>query len=434
MSLRARIGAAMRNRIAQNTMALYASQLLLGLVPLVTLPWIARALGAAEFGEVVYTQSFAWLLAMVGEYGFRLSGTRAVARVREDPERLAETVAGIQGAKLALAGVSTVLALVALMLVPRFREDPGLLALGWLLGTVQGFDPLWYFAGVERLRFTAAMEATVRVLTAVAIIALIHEPGQGKAVLAIWCAGLGLSSFGLMAIMYASVPFRRARIAASVAALREGWSLFVNSAAISIYTSGTVFLLGFVASNAQLAIFGAAERVIRAALRALSPITAAAYPRVTFLLESRRVDRAQRLSAIALAALAGLGTVSAIAIIVLAPAIVDFLFGAGFEGVVGVMRVLALLMPLVALAGALSGFWLLPRGLDRVFVRTTIAAGLASVVLVLAVGSAAGALGAAWVLVGLEAGVVVALAVATHRRGLFPSVAQALGRAAPDPS
>src|SRR6185436_5080934 len=111
-----------------------------------------------------------------------------------------------------------------------------------------------------------------------------------------------------------------------------------------------------------------------------------------------------------------------------APAIVDFLFGDGFGGTVGVMRVLALLMPLVALAGALSGFWLLPRGLDRVFVRTTIAAGLASIVLVLAVG------GAAWVLVGLEAGVVLALAIAIHRRGLFPTAAQARGRPAPDPS
>ena len=114
MALRARIGAAMRNRIAQNTIALYASQLLLGLVPLVTLPWIARALGAAEFGEVVYTQSFAWLLAMVGEYGFRLSGTRAVAGCARTRSGWPGHVAGIQGAKLMLAGVSTLIALLAL--------------------------------------------------------------------------------------------------------------------------------------------------------------------------------------------------------------------------------------------------------------------------------------------------------------------------------
>ena len=45
---------------------------------------------------------------------------------------------------------------------------------------------------------------------------------------------------------------------------------------MSLYTAGTVFLLGVVATNAQLAIFGAAERIVRAALRALSPGRAAA--------------------------------------------------------------------------------------------------------------------------------------------------------------
>jgi hypothetical protein len=38
------------------------------------------------------------------------------------------------------------------------------------------------------------------------------------------------------------------------------------------------------------------------------------------------------------------------------------------------------------------------------------------------------------VLVGIEAGVVAALVAAIHRRRLFPTVAQALGRPAPGPS
>jgi PST family polysaccharide transporter len=338
------------------------------------------------------------------------------------------------GAKLLLCGVVTVLALVAFVTVPRFRDDPLLALYGWLLGVTVGLDPLWYFAGVERLRLTAAMEAAVRVLTAAAIIALVHDPEDGQLVLAIWACGYALSSFGLIALMYRAVPPRRPRLGGAVTALREGWSLFVNSAAITLYTAGTVFLLGFVASNAQLAVFSAAERVVRAALRSLTPVTSAAFPRVSYLVEHGRDDRAQRLSVIALGALGAFGVLAGAAIFVLAPWIVDVLFGPGFEDAAGIMRVLSLLLPLVAIAGSLAGMWLLPRGHDRAFVRITIAAALASLVLVLAVGAAAGALGAAWVLVGIEACVVTALAVAIHRRRLVPTVAQALGRPAPDPS
>src|SRR5829696_3352470 len=331
VDLRARIGAVMRNSVTQNAVALYASQFLLTIVPLITLPWIARALGAAELGEVVFVQSFGWVLAAIGEYGFRFSGTRAIARVRDDPERLAGTVADIMGAKLLLTGVVTVIALLALVTVSRFREDPVLLLYGWLLGVSQGFDPLWYFAGVERLRLTAAMEAAVRLLTAAAIIALVHDPGQGNVVLAIWACGLALSSFGLIAVMYRAVPLRRPSLHGARAALREGWALFVNSAAITLYTAATVFLLGFVATNPQLAIFGAAERIVRAGLRTLSPVTSAAFPRVTYLLEAGREDRAQRLSTIATGALVAFGAAAGGGLFLLAPFIVDLLLGPGYE-------------------------------------------------------------------------------------------------------
>ena len=45
-------------------------------------------------------------LLLLIEFGFSASGTRAVARTRDDPERLARTVAAIQGAKLALSGLA----------------------------------------------------------------------------------------------------------------------------------------------------------------------------------------------------------------------------------------------------------------------------------------------------------------------------------------
>jgi PST family polysaccharide transporter len=418
----------MRSRIAQNAAALFASQFLLAVLPLITLPWLARVLGASELGEVLYVQSFAFLLAILGEYGFRLSATRSIARVRDDRERLAGTVAGVMGAKLILIGGVTALSVLALALIPRFREEPVLLLFGWAMAVVQGFDPLWFFAGVERLRLTAGMEASSRLLTAVAIIALVREEGQGVLVLAIWTAGLGLSTGVLTILMYRQVPLRPPRLRGSLTTLREGWSLFANTAAVSMYTTGTLFLLGFVVSNAQLAIFGSAERIVRAALRGLSPIGAAVYPRVAYLLEAGRADRAQRLSSLALGALFGIGLLMALALILLAPLIVDALFGPGFEATVTVLRILALLLPLIAIGSTLSALWLLPRGLDRLALWIVVVAGLANAALAPAVGAVWGVEGAAWVLVGIESGVAVGVAVILRQRGLVPTRAQVMGR------
>ena len=426
--LRGRLGTLAGSRVAQNAAALYASQFLLAIVPLITFPWIARALGPAELGEVAFVQSFGWLVATVGEYGFRFSGTRAVARVRDDPDRLAETVAGVMGAKLMLTGVVTLISLAAYALVPRFQDDPVLLLFGWLLGVFQGLDPLWYFAGVERLRLTAGFDSAMRILTAAAIIAFIHEPGQGNLVLAIWTAGFMVSSLTLTAIMYRSVRPLPPRLGRAAAALREGRALFANTAATSLYTAATVFLLGIVATNVQLGIFAAAERIVRAAIRSLSPIQSAVFPRVSYLLEGGDEDRAQRLSTLALAALTAIGLATGGFLFVLSDVIVDVLFGDELEGAAAVMRVLALLLPLVAISRLLPGLWLLPRGFDGLTLRVTIAAGVSNVVLCLVLGSLYGGIGAAWGLVAVEVGSVILLVVTIQRRGLFPTAAQALGR------
>jgi PST family polysaccharide transporter len=107
---------------------------------------------------------------------------------------------------------------------------------------------------------------------------------------------------------------------------------------------------------------------------------------------------------------------------------VDALFGAGFEATVGVLRTLALLLPLITIGSTLSALWLLPRGLDRPALWVVVVAGVANAALAPSVGSVWGVHGVAWVLVGIELAVAVALAVIIRRRGLLPTRAQVMGR------
>ena len=52
---------ALRHPISQNALAIYVVQFAISVLPLVTLPWIARRLGAGELGVVVFSQSFSWI-------------------------------------------------------------------------------------------------------------------------------------------------------------------------------------------------------------------------------------------------------------------------------------------------------------------------------------------------------------------------------------
>ena len=64
--------------MAANATALYAAHIAGLVVPLLTIPYLARVLRPTGWGLVVFAQSFGAWLALVMEYGFDLSGTRAV--------------------------------------------------------------------------------------------------------------------------------------------------------------------------------------------------------------------------------------------------------------------------------------------------------------------------------------------------------------------
>src|SRR4051812_22986564 len=148
----------LRHPVTVNAAALYAGQLAISVLPLVVLPYLARVLGPSQLGVVVFVQYFSFLLGAVLEYGFGLSGTRAVARARAEPGALADTVAGVVGAKLLLTGACLLLSLVLWPLLPIFRHAPDLLALGVALTLGQGLSPGWFYGGVEWLVFPTAVE------------------------------------------------------------------------------------------------------------------------------------------------------------------------------------------------------------------------------------------------------------------------------------
>lgn len=87
-----------KNKIARNAASLYAVQACRKLVPLFTLPYLARVLGPSGLGDVAFTQSVGDLIALFAEFGFILSATRELAQNRDSKE-VSGVIAGEHSAR-----------------------------------------------------------------------------------------------------------------------------------------------------------------------------------------------------------------------------------------------------------------------------------------------------------------------------------------------
>src|SRR6185436_9200848 len=98
-------------------------------------------------------------LILVLEYGFDLSGTRAVARVRHDATALPAVVRGVQSAKLLLVPLAMCVLLIAFATVPALHAHREFLPWTLAFALFRGLNPFWYFQGIERIHGAALVEA-----------------------------------------------------------------------------------------------------------------------------------------------------------------------------------------------------------------------------------------------------------------------------------
>lgn len=391
-----------RHVLVQNVMALTIVQVGTYIVPLVTIPYLARVLGAAGWGMVAFGQAFGGYLAIAVEYGFALSGTREVARHRDSRERLANVLAGIMGAKLILLVPVVTLALAARRWVPIFRSHRDLFWAALSMGVGQSFSVMWYFQGLEQMRLVALLDFSARVLATVGIFVLVRTAGDEWKVLALQGGAIFLLMLVAVILAYRQVPFRFPTPRLAWDALRMGWSMFLFRGAVSLYTVGNAFILGLFASPTFVGYFAGAEKISRAVIGLLNPVSQTLFPRLSHLVEHER-DRAVRLARLGVLLMGTGGAVLGLIVFLLAPQMVRIILGQGYAPAVPVLRILALLPPLIALSNVFGIQWMLPLGMDRPFNAIILMGGVLNLLLAFLLASRYAALGMAVTVVTAEA-------------------------------
>jgi len=401
----------LRHPVVQNALALYSVQFAEYILPMITVPYVARVLEPAAYGMVVYAQNFSSWINLVLEYGFGFSATREIARNRDDPDRLAEVVRGVIGANTLLLLPSILIALVARFTVPAFRDHNWYLWLALAIAVPQGFRPFWYFQGIEKMKFTAWLNVAGRACVAVGIFEFVRSPAHGWRVLAMQ-AGMGVIVTGVIAArMYRAVPFRMPGLKQSMAAFSAGWTIFLSRSAVSLYTLANTFILGLFVSSVGVAYYGGAERIVLIVVGLMSPFTQAVYPRMIHLAANNR-EKASAAIWKGLILFGIVGLVACGALIAAAPWVIRIVLGRSYLPAIGVLRVASLVIPSVAVSNILGMQWMLPFGMDRAFNRIVVCAGVLNVVLAVILSPRFGPVGTAWSVVASQGFVSTSMLIA----------------------
>ncbi|MHB8915702.1 MAG: flippase [Thiobacillus sp.] len=411
-----------RRRLIENVLSLGALQAASYILPLLTLPYLARVLGPENLGKLAFAIAFSQIFVMLTDYGFNLSATREISLHRANPDKVAEIFASITVLRLAFMLLGFVLLLALTQLIPRFAADAPLYAACYLLVVGNVLFPQWLFQGLEQLRLVSLLQIVARVLVVIGIFIFVKSRDDLLAAALLQSSGAALA--GLLTLPYIAKALKHTRLtwptgAALMSRLREGWHVFISAAAINVYTTSNAFLLGLLSPALQVGYYHLAEKLVRAVQLMFGPVSQAVYPHIS-LLAQEDPARALLFNRKLMIGLGALGLVISAAVYFLSPLVVSLLFGPAYAPVVTVLKILAFLPFVVILSNILGIQTMLTFGMKRAYSRVYLITALFNLAIFIPLAWYFGAVGAASANLAVESFVTITMFILLHRRGKNP--------------
>jgi len=375
-------------------------------IPLIELPFLARALGVESYGMLLFVHAIALTAAIFVDYGFHYSGARTIAQAADDDLMKTRAVTNILTAKTILYLMALLVILPAYALMFHAELPHGQIVLCLLLAAY-GFSPAWYFLGKGNLKVPVAADLVFRSVSLLLIVLFARTPEDLGLVLFIQC-GVGVLNSALPClVMVRETGLVRPDFKMVMREIRTGWQFFIFKGASSISSSIATTILGVTSTATQVGLFAPSEKLIRAGTTFVTTVLSAFFPASVQRVMMEGDAFKQRLVR-PLTILFCMLFLAACAVAALSSTLVRIAFGDAFSTAAPLLQVMAFLMPLRATSALLSILWLIPSGHENLSSRLV----LANVVFIAGLGCVvaptAGAAGVAAVLALGEIGLCLA--------------------------
>lgn len=354
------------SRLKENIFSLLVLQGANYLLPLIVVPYLVQVLGPSNFGRLAFAQAFVQYFIVLTDYGFNMTATRAVVRVRDDTRALSSLVSAIYGAKLSLMAAGFVLMMIALSFFSPDQRDYRLFMLAYLAVVGNVLFPVWLFQGLQQMRQITVLTIVSRLFVTLGIFLLVKGRDDLHAAAALQASGFVIAGILSIIVMrrVATIHPCSPKLSDVKDALVEGWHVFVATIGGSLYSSSNVFFLGLLAPAAQVGYYAAAERLIRALQTAITPISQAVYPHVATLIMRSRQEALAFLRR--LLRWQGAATLAiSCALFVLAKPVSLALFGSNYGPSIPLLRTMAIIPFIVGLNNILGAQVLVQFKLGR---------------------------------------------------------------------
>lgn len=264
------------------------------LFPLITFPYISRVLRVEGSGVVAFATSVITYFTMFATLGVPTYGIRACARVRDDREKLSQTVQEL----LIISGITTIITYAVffamLFCVPKFAAQKELLM---VVGVSIGLTTIgvqWFYNALEQYSYITVCSIVFKLIGLILMVLFVKNPEDYIVYGVIYVVG----NFGAYVLNFLRlrkfITFRKQGAYALKEHFRGTMLFFLLSAATSVYLNLDIVMLGFMKNDTEVGYYNAAIKVKNVLVTGVTSLGTVLLPRLSYYVQKKEKAEFQR--------------------------------------------------------------------------------------------------------------------------------------------
>lgn len=349
-------------------------QIFIFIIPLFTIPYVSRVLGANNIGIYAYTYSIISYFMLAAMLGINNYGSREIAKAGENIKLRSQKFFSIYFLQLICTVIMCILFILFYFIIEYDNKKILLIQFIYLISCA--FDINWYFFGVEKFKITISRNIIIKIISLILIVILVKSNND------LWKYTLILSLSTLISQLYLwlfirkEVKYEKVSVKEIFSHLKKCLILFIPVIAYSVYRIMDKTMIGYFSNTFQLGNYENAEKIITIPISFITALGTVMLPHMAKTDDynfSKKITDSFKLCFFMLFPIS-------VCLLVIADDFSMVFFGSEFIYSANLIKILIITVLFSGVTNIIRTNYLIPKSKDKIYVISTIYGALVNLV------------------------------------------------------
>jgi len=334
------------------------------ILPLITYPYLIRVLGKETYGLVVLAQAIVGYLVILVNFGFSISATREISLNRNDITKKSEIISSVFQIKIILLIVSFLILGLLLLAIDWAHGYEILFLLSMWACFYDVVFPVWYFQGIEQMKYITIISLVSRLLFLCLIFVFIKSSADYLFVPLLNGIGALIAGVVSLAIIFGKhkIKFKIQPINILNYYCKNTLTFFISNVSINLYVNTNKVIVGAFLGLTEVSYYDLAEKITNVLKIPQGILSQSIFPKISKEKNMNFIRKAFRISLLTNVALI-------LCILIFSKYIILLLGGEQMLPARTIVNILILSVPIIAMSDMFGLQMLIPFGFVKSYRR-----------------------------------------------------------------